>query len=259
MSGKEHIPSRYRAIIQESKSGKGRAVGKLVENAKSIPDPYYSALALFGISGDSRVSEEQSRSLIKESILLSDKEARLWRKAELLTTMCQKGKNNPPNTHDLIRNQIMEKIWDFPEGKGQSDAIIGCIGFLGCQYIHGLLKRAISNPGFEMETCKPILRQWVKDCSSSNIPLEDITKVLATMPDSLIKVKLHGYLHIQLMRAGNEELTVLENALTHAMKLAGDDRLQAIKYLADQSPNLETLELLAKKITELGEPANEGS
>ena len=54
MSGKEHTPSRYRAIIQESKSGKGRAVGKLVEEARSIPDPYYQALALFGISGSFR-------------------------------------------------------------------------------------------------------------------------------------------------------------------------------------------------------------
>jgi hypothetical protein len=260
MSGKEHIPSRYRTIIQESKSGKGRPVGKLLEDAKSISDPYYSALALFSISGDRRASEDQSRSLIKDSIQLSDKEARSWRKAEILTTMCQKAKNNPTNLHDSIRSQIMEKIRAFPEGKGRSDAITGCVGFLGCQYVHGLLKLATRNQGFEMETCKPIIRQWVKDCSSfQGAPLEDIVKVLATMPDGLIKVKLHGYLHIQIMRAGNESLAVLENALSQAMKLSGDDRIQAIKYLADQSSNQEELELLAKGITELGEPANEGS
>ncbi|MBA3045605.1 MAG: DUF531 domain-containing protein [Candidatus Thermoplasmatota archaeon] len=258
MSGKEHTPSRYRAIIQESKSGKGRPVAKLVEDALSMPDSYFSALALFGISGDRRVSEAQSRNLIKDSIQLSDKEARLWRKAELLTLMCQKAKNHPLNTHELIRSQIMEKLWAFPEGKDQSAAVIGCADFLGCQYFHGLLKLAIGNPGFEMEAGKPVIRQWVKDCSSSQgISAEDIANLLAAMPEGLVKVKLHGYLHIQLTRAGNEGLAVLENALSHAMKLSGDDRIQAIKYLIDQSPNLESLELLAKGITELGEPTSE--
>ncbi len=260
MSGKEHTPSKYRAIIQESKSGRGKPIEKLVEDARSIPDPYYQALALFGLSADRRTSEALAKTLIKDSIQLSDKEARAWRKAELLTTMCKKAKNNPASMHDLIRNEVMEKIWNFPKGKGQSDAVIGCAGFLGCPYMHGLLKLAAKNSGFEMETCKPLLRQWAKDCPSfPNTSLEDMVKILASMPASLMKVKLHGYLHVQITRSGNDDLVVLENALSHAMKLSDDERIQSIKYLADQSSKLEELELIATAITELGEPVNEAS
>ncbi len=260
MSGKEHTPSKYRSIIQESKSGKGKPVAKLVEEARSIPDPYYQALALFGISADRRASEDMAKTLIKDSVMISNKEPRSWRRAELLTTMCKKAKNSPPSTHDLIRNEVMENIWNFPKGKGQSDAVIGCASFLGCPYMHGLIKLAAKNSGFEMETCKPLLRQWAKDCLSfPNTSLDDIVKILEAMPASLMKVKLHGYLHIQLARSGNEDMIVLENALAHALKLLEDDRIQGIKYLADQSSNLDELELIATVITELGEPENEAS
>ena len=257
MAKGEHVPSKYRAIIKESKSGKGRPVEQLIEDARSLQDPYYQALALFSISSDKQLDENDSRNLAKEGIQLSDKEQRPWRKAELLVTICKKAKNNPSNTHDLIRNQIMEKIWDLPEGKGRSDAVTGCVSFLGCQYIDGLLKLGIGNPGFEMETCKPLLRYWVKECSSSSLPLEDIMKVLATMPPGLVKVKLHGYLHVQLARSGSGELATLETALGHALRSSGDDRLQGIKYLADQSSNLEELELIATGITEMNEPTYE--
>jgi len=258
MAKGEHVPSKYRAMIKESKSGKGRPVDKLIEDARSLQDPYYQALALFSISSDKRLDENNSRNLAKESIQLSEKEERPWRKAELLVTICKKAKNDASSTHDLIRSQVMEKIWTIPPGKGRSDAVTGCINFLGCQHIHELLRSGVSDPGFEMETCKPLLRYWAKECSSfQGISLEDILKVLGTMPPGLVKVKLHGYLHVQLARSGSGELATLEIALANALKLSGDDRMQSIKYLADQSSNLDELELIATSITELGEPGDE--
>ena len=254
---KEHAPSRYRAIIKESRSGKGRPPDELIGDARSLPDTYYLSLALFGLSFDERLGAEAARSLAEQALDMVEKEKRPWRRAELLVTMCKNARSRKGIDEQWLRDLMLEKILEFPEGKGMTDAIVGCTRYLGCGKVIQLLSMAANNKGFEQEACKAVIRYWARECASTEPKPEELLTALARVPEKVVRTRLFGYLHVQLMRSGQVDLSVLERALESTIELPGDDRLEGLKYLAAQSSTLDELEMIAMGLTELDSPVEE--
>lgn len=257
MSGKEHTPSKYRALIKESRSGKGRPLDELVKDARSFQDPYYVSLALFSLSSDERLKAEDGHTLAKEALDTVEKEKRLWRKAELLATICKNAHSREDIERQWFQDMVLKKILAFPEGKGKSDAIVGCVRYLDCERLLSLLSAAADNKGFEQETCKAVIRSWAQKCIMSGPDAEQLLDCLDKISDRVIGLKLYGYLHVQMMKSGSMETTVLDTALEHALELPGDDRQEILRYLAGQSNTLDELEAIAAVLNELNSPTEE--
>ena len=252
---KEHAPSRFRAIIKDSRSGKGRTIDKLIEDARSLSDPYYVTLALFGLSYDERLGGDAARTLAEQALETVGEEKRPWRRAELLTAICKTARARADRK--WLRDTIMQRVTEFPKGQGLSDAITGSVRYLGCGSVPSLLAMGAGNKGFEQETCKAVIRYWGQDCASTGLKPEELLTALAQVQDKAIRTRLLGYLHVQLMRSGHVDLTVLERALECTVVLSGGDRLEGLKYLAAQSSTLEELEMIAMGLTELDSPVEE--
>ncbi|MCK4757424.1 MAG: DUF531 family protein, partial [Thermoplasmata archaeon] len=248
-------PSKCRSIIRESKSGRGKPPGRLAVEARSIPDPYYTSLALFGISSDRRLKPDEAKALAEETIELIPREEREWRRAELITEICKVARTHRNLDHTNFRQLIMKEILTLPHGKGKSDALIGSVKYLGCEYILKLLAAGLDNPGFEMVTAKPLIKHWAKYCNPiESAPLND---TLGHLQDGIMRVKLYGYLHLQMSRVGSDELTLLAKALEDAIELPADTRTEALRYLADQSSKIDELETIAEAMMRLDSPEEE--
>lgn len=255
MKKKDHNPSKYRSIIRESKSGRGKPPGRLAMEARSIPDPYYTALALFGISSDKRLKPTEAKKLAEEAIGLIPSEKREWRRAELITEICKAARTHMNLDHANLKPLIMKQILALPRGKGKSDALIGSAKYLGCDFILQLLAAGLKNPDFEMETAKPLIKHWAKRCKPEEpAPLID---TLENIQDGIMRVKLYGYLHFQLSAIGSDELTLLSKALDDAIELPADTRIEAMRYLADQSNKIDELETIAEAMMRLDSPEEE--
>ncbi len=255
MAKGEHVPSKYRALIKESKSGKGRPVEILIKESRDIPDPYYASLALLNISLGRNVSIDVSKKLMAEALTLAGREKRDWRSAELLIAICKKLSSN--DRHDeWLRKMILDDIDQISKGKGLAEAISGCANYIGIEHAPELLSMALNNPGFEMEAARAIIRSWAKASPHpQNQPC--ILKIMENMESTVNKTKLLGYLHSQMASKGNQELTTLTMAIDSAMSLDGEDRIESLRYLADRSRSLEELELIAAGVTEMADPIEE--
>ena len=185
MAKGEHVPSKYRAIVKESKSGKGRPVEKLIEESRAISDPYYASLALLHIGLGRNVSIDVSKELLLETLTLTGKEKRDWRRAELLVAICKKLSSND-RSDDWLRKMILDGIIQMNKGSGLGDAISGCAGHIGPEYAPDLLSRALNNPGFEMDAARAVVRSWAKTSTSPSSDRASILKVIEKMDNTLI-------------------------------------------------------------------------
>ena len=240
MGKKEHAPSAYRKIIKGSKSG-NMPVKKLIEDARHLSDPYYTALALFGLSMDKRLEEAEASKLMSEALKQVGKEQRPWRRAELITSICKTGKDFVAS-EDIIK--LIEKI---PEPKARAEAISGTVKYLGCEITPQLLKMAVTNHEQVAESCKPVIKFWIKECPE----FENMLDILDKIKDSQVKIRLLGYLQLQLARAKIQTTEPIEMAVELAGQLPGQERLSVLKDLASQSEDIESLEAIVASITSL--------
>ena len=88
-----HEPSFYRSLIREKKSKNGKHPSILIADAKKMNDKYYSSLAIMRISDDKRISINDAVNYAFESIRMSHRVERFWRRGELLSLLAKYAKN----------------------------------------------------------------------------------------------------------------------------------------------------------------------
>ncbi|MCK5310274.1 MAG: DUF531 family protein [Thermoplasmata archaeon] len=248
MGKKDHAPSAYRKLIKASKSGK-MPVEKLIEEARALSEPYYQSLALFGLSMDKGLDNAKASELRSEALKLVEKEQRPWRRAELITSICKTSKGVP------VSIDIIKLIGQIPEPKARAEAISGTVKYLGCENSPKLLEMAVKNQDYEAESCKPVIKFWVKECQE----FENMLDILDNIKDQQAKIRLFGYLQLQLVRSRIQSTEPIEMAIELAGQLQGQERLSVLKDLASQSEDIESLEAIVAAITGLETPIYEAS
>ncbi|MDD4307842.1 MAG: DUF531 family protein [Thermoplasmata archaeon] len=246
---KSHAPSAFRALVRESKSGTGRSPAELAAAARGLPDPYYASLALISIALDGRLTPKDADKLAEESLAMAVKENRPWRKAELLAELCAKARGS--RFTGTVSLSVIAKIRKIDDGKARAEAISGCVSSVGCGNAAAMLSLGIENSGFELESCKPVIKYWAESCPES---VPSAISALETMQLSLARAKLLGYLHTQLQRSGSGETAAMEAAVRTALGLANAERSEALRYLASQSNDLNSLETVAAAVIGLDSP-----
>ena len=272
-----HEPSRYRALVREMKSEKARPPQDLIHEARQLKDPYYTSLALFSLSADPRLSLQEAYDIALDAVRAACDVPRLWRRAELLTTLARKMKSwrgdGAAEKREHLMDALLESVVAMPDGKDLSDAIAGCVSRLGCSRVKPLLERALSNTGFEDAGAKAVIRRWVHHCGSPEAVQGDIMTVLNAVDNRAVRSKLMGYLHLQLRRTGailRDDRTPLHDAVSEALSINdGEQQMETFRYLAktvsaaddvrilkNAVDNLESLSSRAKIITALAGSAD---
>ncbi len=261
-SGGKHAPSQYRAILRELKNTKSERTSKLLAKARAIKDPYYISLSLFHISFTPTLKPSEAMSIIEEALKTSNKIERNWRKAELLTIFAKKlskwRKSEVEENRQKIINTILDEINKMPEGKGLSDAILGCAPHLGCNNLLSLLNKAILNKGFELDDAKGIIRHWSKHCIRSGPTITELRDSIMKIEEDIIRSRLLGYLNIQCSRSCPEISSgdLFKAAVIEATKTKKEDHLETLGYLARWASTEEELDLVANAITKLEDLTN---
>src|ERR1051325_7426659 len=85
-----HPPSRMRALVQEARSGGGRPIHQILDDARAIPDASFAAEALFQLAGDARLTAGEAGRVLAESLHQLNKVERGWRQAEAIDEMARK-------------------------------------------------------------------------------------------------------------------------------------------------------------------------
>lgn len=244
MGKKEHAPSAYRRIIKESKSG-NVDFNRLIVEARALSDPYYVSLALFSLSINGQVETKLASNLRNQALELVEKENRPWRRAELIISICKLSKNMQ------MQDDIIKLIGQIPEPKARAEAISGTARHLGCGSAPELLKLAVQNEGHETDSCKPVIKFWAAECPEHGMIME----LLELVDDPGAKIRLLGYLQLQLARAGVRGTGPMESAVKHALELP--EKLELLKYLASQTRDIDSLEIIAGGLAGLDNPLEE--
>ena len=268
-TGSSHDPSRYRALIREAKAGRGRQPDELLDDARHLNDPYYVSLALFGLSKDPRLDLEEAASAAREALATAGRVESLWRRAELLSIIARKlnswrgGRGGEgARFREKLLDCVLEGIVSMPEGQGLSDAVRGCTRHLGCGRLGPLLKKAASNRGFESADAKVVIRQWAQRCRGTGLTLEEIMSALRSVETRAARSRLLGYLHLQCRKTGCKSVhsTVphapLLAAVEVAVSLNGEERPDALRYLAEHASTREELEIVAGALDRLDDLAD---
>ena len=85
-----HPPSHMRALVQEARSGAGRPIAALLDEARGIVDASFAAEALFNLAGDERLKAGDAGRALIESLHFLNKVERGWRQAEVIEEMARK-------------------------------------------------------------------------------------------------------------------------------------------------------------------------
>lgn len=194
-----HSPSQARAIIQEAKSGHGRALAILAEEARAIADPSYAAEALMALSLDSRLPAGVAAPLLEEIIALVAKIDREWRRAEALTDLVKKGSKWRTNggagaaiAREKFLNETIRLVSDFEPGQARSQAIQGLAPHL--DPATPLLPLALANRGFEFEDAKAVLKGAAVG--------PEARALLEQVVDPAVRARLLAFAHQNDPRAG---------------------------------------------------------
>ena len=250
-----HQPTAYRDLMRRWKSG-GKA-RDLINEAKSLEDPYYRARALFNLSGDGSLSEKVRREALGGAFESADKENREWRKGELLSEFLKDMDIWKEVGKDLRREsveRIMDLIIAMPDGEGLKNTIEGVSRRIECRDLRNLLGRALSNSGFELDGGRSVIREIPRKCGPD--VWADIGKRIEDIEDPMIRSKLLGY---SVRRMPNTEPVLkkefLEKASEGALKIGGFGTTEALRYLVDCCGSKDELEILIRSADELDSPS----
>ncbi|PKK85470.1 MAG: hypothetical protein CVT48_05260 [Thermoplasmata archaeon HGW-Thermoplasmata-1] len=220
---RRHAPSAYRALSKRVKTG-GERIEELLAKARELGDPYYTALAILGISLDPRLRADSRDKLEAEAIECAACVEALWRRGEVIAAMAKSaGKNNR-----IFGKRIIGLLLDMPAGKGLSDAISACAPYADSEGQTALLNMALDNRGFELGDAKAVLKHW--DCKKEGV--DALVAMLVPHPDASLKARLLGYIFIQCKRLGVPGGDLFFAASSAAAE-SGDS--ETFRYLADNA------------------------
>jgi uncharacterized protein len=194
-----HDPSRYRAIIRESKKGtNGPSISTLLREARKLGDPYYTSLALVTLSSDGRLNLDTATTTAEQGINFANRENRTWRKVELLLELHRKlstwridtdgflssgegtrqsngirqhditgvGTGTTPRGIDDVRGfllgNVMSQIERIPAGQPRTDAIQGLSSRVNASNVDHILRFALLDKGTRLENGRAVIRAWAK-------------------------------------------------------------------------------------------------
>ncbi|HJQ93222.1 MAG TPA: hypothetical protein VJ874_02930, partial [Candidatus Thermoplasmatota archaeon] len=185
-----HPPSHMRALVQESRSGGGRPVHELLDEAKSIPDASFASEALFHLAGDPRLTAGEAGRALNESLHLLNKVERGWRQAEVLEEMVRKApklRADPPSAQHLERfvSGLVDVALQMPSGQALSKALQSFAKSAPPARRGELVAKALGNTGFALQDAKALV-----DASPGS------RKALAAARDSALRARLLAHLHV---------------------------------------------------------------
>ncbi len=252
-------PSRYRALVRESKTGKGD-IDELLDKARHLKDPYFASRALFDLSANQKLELEKAASAAGEALTTAGKVERHWRRAELLSIIAKKVGSWRDEGANRYREKLLDGVLDavlsMPEGKGLSDAITGCAPRIGCNRLGPLFEKAVSNKGFEATDVKAIIRHWAQQCDGEDPVIEDVMEILEKVDNGATRSRLMGYLHLQCRKSKLPlgSVNPLHTAVEAALNTEEEERLDALRYLAEHSSTEEEIEVVAGALDGLMSP-----
>jgi len=230
-----HDPSFYRSLIREKNKKNGRHPSILIADAKKMNDNYYSSLAIMRLSDDKRIPIYDAVHYAYESIRISKKIERFWRRGELLSLLAKYAKNwrgsSLKKENNKILDAIFREIQKIPEGNELSQTIDFCCKYIGCSRMEDMLHLAISNTDFLDVDTRTVIRHWAGKCHD-HISWEKIYSILLTIDDRAIRSKLMMYLYLQCSRLSITCDKVFSQSIEEAMELNDDDKELAFDYIA---------------------------
>ncbi len=159
-----HAPSHRRELIRRLKAGEHPA--DLLEEAREIEDPGHAASALVRLSGDPRIPVKKAVPILVEARKLLRQMDRPTRMGEawgdVLSQLDQWHPGHGNKEKASIADGAMRAIEDMPDGSWTRDAIAALAPHVDAMCRERLLRRALSNSGFEADA-KDILKVAPRD------------------------------------------------------------------------------------------------
>jgi len=267
MSSRSHVPSLYRSLVREAKQAKfkdSKEFRRFFREARKLDDPYYSALALFRLSSDSRVPLTEAYFTAGEALDIVKKVKRIWRRGELISAIARfmgKWRTDGSDREDTERRELLfERIMDLlsslPPGKGLSTTIKESAKHLPPVFIEPLLGVALSNTNFIREDTKVAIRAWARAVDKKTASVEKIISLLSGTDDPVNESRFLGYLQLQIHKNNFlNKFPVFEEAIRAALRVPdGNERIEALRYLVSTAETTEELEQLRTAADDLGKP-----
>ncbi|MEA3166591.1 MAG: hypothetical protein QOJ26_1463 [Thermoplasmata archaeon] len=212
-----HPPSHMRALVQESRSGGGRPIQELVDEARSIPDASFAAEALFHLAGDARLPAGEAGRALAESLHLLNKVERGWRQAEVLEEMVRKAgklRADPASAQHIERflSGLVDVALKMPSGQALSKALQAFAKAAPASRRGELVAKALANTGFALQDAKALI-----DASPGS------RKAILGADDTALRARLLAHLHI------NAAAGTMAEALAQAAQVPDQDRIEVYR------------------------------
>jgi uncharacterized protein len=221
-----------RALVQESRSGGGRPIAELLDDARSIADASFAAEALFHLAGDSRLTAGEAGRVLQDSLAQLRKTERGWRLAEVVEGVAPKAgklRSDPPSAQQVDRflEGLCDIVVQMPSGQALSKALHGLAKAATASRRGELVAKALGNVGFALQDGKA-----VADASAAS------RKAIAAAADPALRVRLLAHLHTQ------QSAATLGEALAEAARLPDLDRVEVLRGIVaslESAADLETV------------------
>ncbi|MHB1261783.1 MAG: hypothetical protein ACYC2H_08720, partial [Thermoplasmatota archaeon] len=212
-----HPPSHMRALVQESRSGGGRPIHVLLDEARGIEDASFASEALFHLAGDTRLTAGEAGRALTESLHLLNKVERGWRQAEVLEEMVRKAgklRADPASAQHIDRfvSGLVDVALQMPAGQALSKALQSFAKAAPPARRGELVAKALGNTGFALQDAKLLV-----DASPAS------RKAILGIRDSALRARLLAHLHIHAA-AGT-----MADALAEAATVPDQDRLDVYR------------------------------
>lgn len=207
-----------RALIQESRSGGGRPIKILLDEARTIVDPSFAAEALFHLASDERLMAGDAGRALTESLNLLNKVERGWRQAEVIEEMARKTPKlratDPTANHvrERFADGLVDIVLRLPSGQALSKALQGVAGVVPAPRRGEVVAKALGNLGFALQDAKE-----VADASPASL------QAIRAAADIGLRARLLAHVH------GRHAAGTLAEAVTEAGKVTGPDRVEVLR------------------------------
>lgn len=215
-----HPPAHMRALVQEARSGGGRPVKVLLDEARTIVDPSFAAEALFHLAGDERLMAGDAGRALTESLNLLNKVERGWRQAEVVEEMARKAPklraHDPSSPHVIARfiDGLTDVVLRLPSGQALSKALQGIAKVVPADRRSDVVAKALANTGSALQDAKE-----VADASPASL------KAIRDAHDVLLRTRLLAHVHAR-HGAGT-----LGEALNEARMVPDQDRVEVLRAI----------------------------
>jgi len=224
-----HPPSRMRALVQEARSGGGRPIQAILDDARAIPEPSFAAEALFQLAGDARLTAGDAGRVLAESLHLLNKVERGWRQAEVIDEMARKAprlRADPPSQQHVARflDGLADTVLRMPPGQALSKAVQALAAAVPAQRRGELVAKALSNGAAALQDAKA-----VADASPAS------RKAILGHDDPALRARLLAHVHVHAA-AGT-----LPQALEEARMVPDQDRVDLLRAIVASIEGVDDL------------------